>query len=269
MKDRGPADPHIMLIGHSRTFYNGLLGNSQHQRQLGAFIVYVAPVATFSISIAGAGWQRRSIAAVPAHTPHSLQAESDLITTILIEPETASEEALAHLHHRINAEGDGESIRQTVKDAKVWLRSACDPGAFGTADFDRLFFGETLGERIVDDRIAQTLRQFRDKDDDTNLCAEACAVSVDLSMSRFLHLFKAETGLRFRSYRMWKRARKFLDHANRDCNLTYLALDLGYPDSTHFSHSIRRIYGLKPRSVLEGSRNMAIFAGQNYTRMAS
>jgi len=268
VRDLGSDNPHVMLISHSRTFYNGLLGNSQHARQLGAFVIYVAPVGTFGISVAGSPLQRRSIVAVPAYAPHSLQAESDLITTILIEPETASDDALARLERRINGGIDGETIRRTVQDAKLWIRSARDPGAFGTADFDSLFLGETLKKRVVDDRIAQTLRQFRDKDDDTNLCAESCAMSVDLSMSRFLHLFKAETGLRFRSYRMWKRARKFLDHVNRDCNLTYLALDLGYPDSTHFSHSIRRIYGLKPRSVLVGSKEMAIFAGQNYTRMA-
>ena len=43
---------------------------------------------------------------------------------------------------------------------------------------------------------------------------------------------------------MWKRARRFMDHANRDHSVTEVALDLGYPDSTHFSHSIRACFGL-------------------------
>jgi AraC-like DNA-binding protein len=43
---------------------------------------------------------------------------------------------------------------------------------------------------------------------------------------------------------MWKRARRFMDHANRDHSVTEVALDLGYPHSTHFSHSIRACFRL-------------------------
>jgi hypothetical protein len=32
-----------------------------------------------------------------------------------------------------------------------------------------------------------------------------------------------------------------------------------YPDSTHFSHSIRRFYGLQPRAIFSGSRDLAIY----------
>jgi len=34
-----------------------------------------------------------------------------------------------------------------------------------------------------------------------------------------------------------------LHFANQNLNLAHLAQDIGYPDSTHFSHSIRRFYG--------------------------
>jgi AraC-like DNA-binding protein len=87
-----------------------------------------------------------------------------------------------------------------------------------------------------------------------------CAAEASLSASRFLHLFKQETGISFRSFRAWKRARHLLNFANQDLNLAHLAQDIGYPDSTHFSHSIRRFYGLKPRAIFSGSRDLAIFA---------
>ena len=80
-----------------------------------------------------------------------------------------------------------------------------------------------------------------------------------MSPSRFLHLFKEETGISFRSFRAWKRARHLLHFANQDINLAHLAQDIGYPDSTHFSHSIRRFYGLKPRAIFSGSRDLAIY----------
>jgi AraC-like DNA-binding protein len=90
--------------------------------------------------------------------------------------------------------------------------------------------------------------------------AASCAAEVGLSPSRFLHLFKEETGISFRSFRAWKRARHLLHFANQDINLAHLAQDIGYPDSTHFSHSIRRFYGLKPRAIFSGSRDLAIYS---------
>lgn len=43
-------------------------------------------------------------------------------------------------------------------------------------------------------------------------------------------------------------------------NLTDIALDAGYPDSTHFSHSIRQVYGLTPKSIFAGCRKLALYA---------
>ena len=51
-----------------------------------------------------------------------------------------------------------------------------------------------------------------------------------------------------------------LHFANQYINLAHLAQDIGYPDSTHFSHSIRRFYGLKPRAIFSGSRDLAIYS---------
>ena len=90
--------------------------------------------------------------------------------------------------------------------------------------------------------------------------AASCAAEAGLSPSRFLHLFKEETGISFRSFRAWKRARHLLHFANQDINLAHLAQDIGYPNSTHFSHSIRRFYGLKPRAIFSGSRDLAIYS---------
>jgi len=80
-----------------------------------------------------------------------------------------------------------------------------------------------------------------------------------LSFSRFLHLFKQEVGAPFRSFRTWKRARSLLHYVNRESNLAHVALDAGYPDSTHFSHSIRQVYGLKPKDIFAGSRRLAVY----------
>ena len=138
-------------------------------------------------------------------------------------------------------------------------------GGLSTSAFDRLFLGETLSARQMDPRIHHVLGLMCNDIEDSTIVAEDYANGIGLSPSRFLHLFKLNTGVSFRSVRMWKRARRFLDHASGSNSLTDVALDLGYPDSSHFSHSIHRTYGLKPRSILLGSRHLETYPGANYT----
>jgi len=47
--------------------------------------------------------------------------------------------------------------------------------------------------------------------------------------------------------------------ADQDPTAARLAQDIGYPDSSHFSHSVRRFYGLKPRAIFSGSRELAVY----------
>ena len=66
------------------------------------------------------------------------------------------------------------------------------------------------------------------------MTAADCAAEAGLSPSRFLHLFKEQTGISFRAFRAWKRARHLLHFANQDINLAHLAQDIGYPDFDPF-----------------------------------
>ena len=46
-------------------------------------------------------------------------------------------------------------------------------------------------------------------------------------------------------------------------------LDTGYPDSTHFSHSIRQVYGLNPRDLFAGSRALTVLGDSPAARAAA
>jgi AraC-like DNA-binding protein len=65
-------------------------------------------------------------------------------------------------------------------------------------------------------------------------------------------------GVAFRSFRTWKRARNLLHYVKSDSNLAHIALETGYADSTHLSHSIRQVFGLKPKDILAGSRRLVV-----------
>jgi AraC-like DNA-binding protein len=146
-----------------------------------------------------------------------------------------------------------EQVRRQQRD----LYSAGDLD-LRAMDFDAAFFGAALAPRSLDVRI-RTVVDVIKRDPAAALSAQDCARSVNLSFSRFLHLFKREVDAPFRGFRLWKRARSLLHYVNRDANLAQVAQDTGYPDSTHFSHSIRQVYGLKPSDIFAGSRRLAIY----------
>ena len=204
---------------------------------------------------------------VPPYVAHSVESEHPCIICLVIEPETVEPSAMAALSARICG-ADAPVIARRILGAYEALRQQEHRGGFTSGDFDRLCFGENLPDRNIDARIERAVTKLNDFSG-SKMTAADCAASVNLSPSRFLHLFKEQTGVAFRAFRAWKRARHLLHFVNEDINLAHLAQDIGYPDSTHFSHSIRRFYGLKPRAIFSGSRDLAIYrSGQEVEEAA-
>ncbi len=254
-----------LLIGQDRLFYSGLIGNSMRVRRLGGFAIYSSPCGGLEISIAGGPWQKREIVALMPFTEHRLRGDSDRLFDVLIESESVAPEDLARLFEIANSGGEAAAaLARHIRAAHRDLMQTRDAGGFSARQFDEYFLHRTLRPRSIDIRIARVLASDpADPEIETPLASDLAA-DLGLSTSRFLHLFKANTGLPFRSHRMWKRARRFMDHAAAASSLTDVALDLGYPDSSHFSHSIRQTYGLQPRSIRRGSQGLRVFAGEGY-----
>nr|MBP7668284.1 helix-turn-helix transcriptional regulator [Burkholderiaceae bacterium] len=220
-----------------------------------------------------APWQLAQLAVVPPWVAHRVACDERLICSITIEPETVDAGALPgwvrqHAGPVPASHPDAWPMLHRVRATHTWLRTQGRQVDWQTACFDQALFGQPLAPRQIDARIAQVLQGMRD-DPAQLTTAQDCAARVGLSFSRFLHLFKAEVGTPFRSLRTWKRARSLLHHVTRDTNLVHVALDTGYPDSTHFSHSIRQVYGLKPRDLFAGSRQLIVLGDSPAARAAA
>jgi AraC-like DNA-binding protein len=256
MNDRDRRESgRLMLISPERVFYAGLLGRPR-RRTSGAYNIYIAMHGHIGITD-GKSAKSGELVAVPPYVSHSVESEHPCIISLVIEPETVSPAAMEALGARISGT-DAPEIARRIRHAYETLRQGERRGGFTTQEFDRLSFGEALPDRNIDHRIRRAAAQLNDFSGSKMTAAE-CAASVNLSPSRFLHLFKEQTGVSFRAFRAWKRARHLLHFVNEDINLAHLAQDIGYPDSTHFSHSIRRFYGLQPRAIFSGSRDLAIY----------
>jgi len=257
MDDNRYKSGHLMLITPERVFYAGLLGRPR-QRCSGAFNVYVSIEGGLWLTTADGHESHGEMAAVLPNIRHTIASDYRSVLSLVIEPESVRPGVLEDLLRRLSGP-ESAAFTNRIRAAYLELREHQAGNDFSSAEFDRLCLGEALPQRALDPRVARAIVQIG-RFSGEPVTAASCAAEAGLSPSRFLHLFKEETGISFRSFRAWKRARHLLHFANQDINLAHLAQDIGYPDSTHFSHSIRRFYGLKPRAIFSGSRDLAIYS---------
>ena len=249
-----------MLISPERVFYAGLLGKPS-VRTLGALAVCVPLAGTAYIEITGQTPLTGEILIVPPYAPHRIVADSRTILALLIEPESVADRDMVWLQQECRDPMAAGRMAARISAAYATLAPGGNHG-FSSAEFDEIFLGRSLRPRRLDPRIAAIVAKFQ-SDPSGSISGDACSKSVNLSLSRFLHLFKQETAMNFRTFRAWKRGRNVLHHVNVERNLAHFALDAGYPDSTHFSHSLRRIYGLQPSAIFSGSRRLRIINGSS------
>ena len=249
----GGAQQRMMLVNPDRVFYLGLLGVPS-RRCFGAFTLYVARSRPFHLCLDDHHWESQELAVIPPYVAHRIMSDDALIGSIMIEPESVDLEDLPAALTP-NASGD-LTLLARIREAYAYLQTVNEQTA-QALDADRLFLGQRLARRTLDPRVATIVDAIKG-DPTGRYSASVCAEQAGLSFSRFLHLFKDEVGVSFRKFQAWKRARSLLYHVNRRQTLTSIALDVGYPDATHFSHSIRQVYGLAPKTIFAGSRRLLI-----------
>ncbi|MEU3271769.1 AraC family transcriptional regulator [Saccharomonospora sp. NPDC006951] len=108
----------------------------------------------------------------------------------------------------------------------------------------------------LDPRIADAARFLREHPAPAPAAAELAA-RCGVSVSRFLHLFRAGTGTSFRRYRLWARMMRtawLLSGEGERVSLTTAAVDAGFASPSHFSDSFNAMFGLRPNMVLAGTR---------------
>lgn len=99
-----------------------------------------------------------------------------------------------------------------------------------------------FARRTLDARIQKCIA--RASPDDFNLTR--LAKDADLSVSRFRHLFKEETGAAFLDYRLWLKVKQAVHHMAAHPDLALAAYDGGFSDQAHFSRVFRRSFGMNP-----------------------
>jgi AraC-like DNA-binding protein len=102
-------------------------------------------------------------------------------------------------------------------------------------------------------RIVEATKCMRNAPDRSHRLAEL-ARRAGLSPSRFLHLFKAETGVPLRRYRIWNRIGAASRAIAQGQSLTEAAHGADFASSAHFSAAFRDMFGMTPSNLFAALR---------------
>jgi len=109
-------------------------------------------------------------------------------------------------------------------------------------------------DHLIDHRIEKSLPYIHK---DAYLASqEEVATKAGLSISHYSHLFSESMGISFRQYRQWSQLSQFYRHYEQVGNFTDAALLCGFFDSSHFSNTFKKVFGVSPSNIL--NKNTAL-----------
>ena len=74
-----------------------------------------------------------------------------------------------------------------------------------------------------------------------------------MSVGRFAHLFRDNTGVPLRRYLLWLRLVEAIRLMASAASLTDVAHGVGFADSAHLTRTFRRMFGIAPSALHRGS----------------
>ncbi len=256
MPELGRKAQRVMLMTEDRILYCGLLGE-RAMAMLGAVTVYVSFGHPFTLHYGDGRSVEGMCVAVAPYVPHRIASDDPCIGMLHLEPEDLDLDALPWLAEGAAAAAELAKVAERTRALYASLVKGEAVDVMQGLDLDTPLFGGPLPRRRLDPRIAKVVERIR-ADPSASFTAEECAKYSCLSFSRFLHLFSAETGVTFRRFKSWQRARAMLRYVNHESTLTDVALEIGFPGSSHFSTTIRHTFGLKPRDMFAGARRLKL-----------
>ncbi|MDX1874451.1 helix-turn-helix domain-containing protein [Mycolicibacterium sp. 120266] len=178
-------------------------------------------------------------ALIPPRLTHHLTVDGRLVSCYLdpaSEHTRSCRQRFTEFDHQIGVHHDAQRALLTVPqdDAAAARRlAAAAPVAIGT----------------IDPRIELVAKQIRD-DPGTQSSAGELAAAAGLSESRFLHLFRQETGSSLRRYRLWSRLIRAGAELAAGHSLTTAAVEAGFASPSHLADRFKTTFGLSATQLL-------------------
>jgi AraC-like DNA-binding protein len=244
-----PASPPKLFVWGARTLFLGqALGLSAHRNAVAVLCAGID--GPFEVASdpkqPAAGYMTCRTALIPANTLHHLRCGDGTMAFLYVD---ARSDDFRRLNAAMELTRNSVGLKLATEVAYLDRLGELRDGAPWREA--RIAIATTLGLGAAtreDKRIAATLRALREQPGEPHPLDEV-AERVRLSPSRFLHLFKAVTGVPFRRYKMWLRMGAAIRRMSAGLPLTEAALAAGFSSSSHFSSAFREMFGLPPSQL--------------------
>jgi AraC-like DNA-binding protein len=186
---------------------------------------------------------------IPANTLHHLRIFEGVMAFLYVDPLSRDLAAIGARMHEVSPRASFDLVDE---GAVIEVLTGLAGGRTSVRE-GRDALGELLGigaRAKPDGRILSALQRMRDEPQRSHSLAEL-GKSAGLSTSRFLHLFKAQTGIPLRRYRLWNRMGAAVGAFRQGVSLTEAAHAAGFASSAHFSTAFRDMFGMMPSELLK------------------
>lgn len=206
--------------------------------------------APFTLRADDIGERRTRSALIPARTRHQVITDGGRMLFFYLDPGSGSVEGVhAQMTERTCTVKLGHQHEKSLI-RHVQETSVPDPARL------REFVGHPNTD-AMDERIRTAIDIMRAQPD-RQMSAPQLAAEVNLSTSRFLHLFSANAHTSFRRYRLWARMLHVALAVNEGMDLTRASTEAGFASPGHFSDSFRAMFGLTASALLSGHTRLVV-----------
>ncbi len=236
-----------LYMGCGRVLYCGPLQHLE-THVYGADVLHVGLYRPFRIRLADDGeWCGCRCAVVPAGIRHALDMAGGVHGKLFVERN--SPDAIG-FRKRFPYTGTAVTFFEDAETVECfrWVYEEDPRRAAVEQRLDRLLNSREQHAPELDARIRQVIERIC-REPDRNFSGQELASLVQLSPSRFLHLFHEHMGVPYRRFRMWKRLITAAELLQSSDTLTRAALDAGFSDAAHFSRCYRATFGVNPAPV--------------------
>ncbi|MEV4183939.1 AraC family transcriptional regulator [Streptosporangium canum] len=200
----------------------------------------------FTVRLEDGSRQVLRTAMVAARVRHRVVAPGGRTAFCYLDPASARERACRRM-----MSGSAELALRHEREAELLRLAATMDGGTPIEAVRRWLDLAAPDDRAeaVDGRIRQAVRMLAEGAG-RPLAAEKVAAEVGLSVSRFLRLFRAQTGTTFRRYRLWARMLRVATLLETWPDLSTAAVEAGFASPSHFSSAFHAMFGLRPSRLL-------------------
>ncbi|MEQ1605112.1 MAG: AraC family transcriptional regulator [Pyrinomonadaceae bacterium] len=184
--------------------------------------------------------------------PHAIDGRHNKMVMLLLAPETKLAQPLAPIFSK-------QGITRLSADIVAKVRSIF-------TDFDERLAANDMqsicqemvaaidnGESLpIDSRVAQSIEWIKSSRDE-GISVQEIAAGVELSESRFSHLFTENVRVPVRRYLLWLRLRDAMHLFAKGESLTEVAHEAGFSDSAHLTRTFRSLLGIAPSALTKES----------------